>query len=163
MCDRKSPKTLDHLEQAVTFLFFDNVAEQVPQRTDVAAQRLLSDFRGYTRQLVQPLIDPPLIERVHPLQLWRDALVDVPHGIQDAFLAVPLRIAVTQLDGFVLTGRSAGRHGRATARAAHQGHISFNGRITARVQNFARVNLIYLGHRSWPETLSPRLILREVQ
>ena len=111
----------------------------------------------------QRVIDRGLIRGVGALEPGRDRTVDVGDGAQNALAAVTLGIAVAQFQSLMRSRRGARRHRRAAKRSVFESNIDFDGRIAAAVDNFARVNMIYLGHRSWPETLSPRLILREVQ
>ena len=66
-----------------------------------------------------------------------DGAVDVADGLPDALAAVPGRVAVAQFERFALAGRRAGRHGRAPEGAALERHVHFDGRIPARIQDFA--------------------------
>ena len=86
-----------------------------------------------------PAIEPPLVGCVHSDHCFCNFGVHVPHGFQHSFAEIARFIAVTKLVGFMLTGRSAGRHGRAAKRAAFQANVHFDSRIAARVQYLAAV------------------------
>jgi hypothetical protein len=68
---------------------------------------------------------------------FADLGVDVLAGLQHALAEVTLRIAVAQFDRFARTGRCARRHGGAAHHARFQQHIALDGRIAARVDDFA--------------------------
>ncbi len=60
--------------------------------------------------------------------------------LEHAFAKVTRLVAVAQFHGFMLAGGSAAGNNRAAPCPAHQGYFSFYGWISARVQNFARMN-----------------------
>ena len=64
-----------------------------------------------------------------------------------AFAAETLRIAVAQFNGFMLAGGGAGRNRRASSFAARENYVGFNCWITARIQNFTRVDVFDFAHR----------------
>jgi hypothetical protein len=55
-------------------------------------------------------------------------------------------VAVAQLHGLMLAGRSARRHNGAAHRAAFQNDVRLYGRIAARIQDFAGTNSNNLSH-----------------
>ena len=69
-----------------------------------------------------------------------DHLVYVVHGLEHAFAQVTRLVAVAKLYGLVLAGGSPAGYNRAAPRPAHQCYFSFYRWISARVQNFARMN-----------------------
>ena len=79
-----------------------------------------------------------------PTQRREDLAVHIRDGLADALAEVTLLVAVAQFDGFVFAGAGAGGHGRAADRAAGQRHVHFHGRITARIEDFARLNVLNL-------------------
>ena len=87
----------------------------------------------------------PLAERVAAAQLVGDLAVDVADGLLDALAAVALA-AVAQLDGLVLAGGRAARHRRPAARAAGQHDLDLDGRVAARVEDLAAVDVDDLAH-----------------
>src|SRR5204862_7160949 len=63
----------------------------------------------------------------------------------NAFAAVAL-ITVTQLDGLECTGRGTARHRGARKSVVVERDLDFDGRIAARIQNFARADSSDGGH-----------------
>ena len=70
-------------------------------------------------------------------QRFGDDAVDVADGLAHAFAAVSRRVAIAQLERFALAGRRAGGHGGPSEGAALERHVDFDGRIAARIQDFA--------------------------
>ena len=56
----------------------------------------------------------------------------MPHGLQHAPAEVVRLVAVAQLVGLMLTGRSPGRDRPAPDDASFENHVGFDGRITPR-------------------------------
>ena len=78
-------------------------------------------------------VDFNLIFGVQTGQSVVDGVVDVGNGFFNAFAAETLFVAVTEFNGFVYAGRSAGRNGCASESTGLQNNIGFNSRISARV------------------------------
>jgi hypothetical protein len=74
--------------------------------------------------------------------------VGVGDGLLHALAAETLFVAVAEFDGFVFAGAGAAGHGRAAGRAAGERHVHFHGGISARVENFARLNVLNVCHHS---------------
>jgi len=87
-----------------------------------------------------------LIGRVHSFELGRNHRLHVGNGRQHALASVVALIAVAQLHGLMLAGRSARRHNGAAHRAAFQNDIRLYGRIPARIKDFAGTNSNNLSH-----------------
>ena len=68
------------------------------------------------------------------------------HRLADALAAPTALVAVAQLDRLVRAGRSARRNRRAAHAAVVQGHVDFDGRIAAAVEDLAGVNIDNGGH-----------------
>ena len=79
-----------------------------------------------------------------------DDVVDVLDRAQHALAAVALGVAVAQLVRFVFAGRSAGRHDGSAEPAALKAGFHLNGRVPARVQNFARGQVGHQRHKRLP-------------
>ncbi len=105
-------------------------------------------FVGRAVQRDHGLVDEPLIGRVHAFQFGRNHGFHVGHGLQYAFAEEVAFVAIAEFHGFVLAGGSTRRHNCAAQSAALENHISFHGRIAARVKNFARANGNDLSHIS---------------
>ena len=75
------------------------------------------------------LVERPLIE-VGAHERRRDLAVDVRDGRADALAEIPRLVAVAQFQRFAFAGRRAGRHRRASERAAGA-DVDFNGGIAA--------------------------------
>src|SRR5262249_55916945 len=73
-----------------------------------------------------------------------DLAVHVRDRFPDAFAEVPRLVAVAELEGFALARRRARRHRGAANRPAVERHIDFDGRIPARVEDFAPVHAVDL-------------------
>src|SRR5262249_44932189 len=105
----------------------------------------------------QHSIDGVLPAGIAPAQRASDDLVDVPDRLANP-LAVVALAAVAQLDRFVLPGRGPGGHGGAAEDAAAQHAVDLDGRVAARVENFARDDLLDL-HRTPLRVASPLSVL----
>jgi hypothetical protein len=97
-------------------------------------------------QLEHGLIYGQLVERINPLHRWEDFLRHVLDRLGDALAQEPLLVTVPQLDGFMLPGARARRHSGPSNCASGQDHIHFHGRIAARIQDFARFDIINRAH-----------------
>ena len=89
---------------------------------------------------IERRVDLALRRRVEPFERRTEHLVDRAHGLEHAFAAVALRVAVAQLDGFVRAGRRARRNHRFFDRAEAGRDRSPRRRISARIEDFARVH-----------------------
>ena len=85
-------------------------------------------------------VDLALLARVHPADAVGDLAVDVRDGAGDA-LAEPRVAAVAQLDRLVLAGRRAGRHGGRPERTRLEADLDLDGRVAARVEHLAGVDV----------------------
>ena len=72
------------------------------------------------------------------------AIVNVLHGVQDAFAQVTALVAVTKLKGLVLARRRSARNGSAAECARYGTNFDLDGRIASRVEDFPCVNLYNL-------------------
>ena len=88
-----------------------------------------------------------LVESIHTAQRAGDLGVHIGDGFADACAEITFLVAIAKLDGFVFAGARAGRNCRATGGAAVQRDINFDGWITARIKNLARLNGLYLCHK----------------
>jgi hypothetical protein len=84
-------------------------------------------------------VERPLIE-VCADQCFRDFAVDVRDRLPYAFALIPRLVAIAQFQRFALTRRGTGRYCSAAEPTFHP-DVNFNGRIAARIENFARVNI----------------------
>jgi hypothetical protein len=82
-------------------------------------------------------VDRELLRHVEADQLGLDEPRDVGHGLLHALAEVALDVAVTHLVGFMLAGRGAARHRRATVRAVFEDHVGFDGGVAARIEDLA--------------------------
>src|SRR5207247_11368016 len=73
--------------------------------------------------LEEDFVDLRLVERVETEDRRAERLIDVGDGLLDPFATEALLVAVAQLDGLVLAGGCAARHGGPTAAA---GGLDFN-------------------------------------
>src|ERR1019366_8446770 len=89
-----------------------------------------------------------LIQRVRANDRRQDLVGDIGDGLADALAAVAFFVAVTEFDGFVFAGAGTAGHGRAAGGAAFERHINFHGGVTARVENFTRLNVLNICHSS---------------
>ena len=112
------------------------------------AQDRVSSQPGLVRgsvEIEQCLIDQSLIVGGQSDDGRCDLVEDRLDRLLDAFTAVP-GAPVTQLDSLVLTRGRPGRHGCAPEGTVDQGHLNLDGRIAARVENFASGDLLDDGH-----------------
>jgi len=63
------------------------------------------------------------------------------HRLTNAFPSVSLGVAVAELDRFVLAGARAARNRRASHDAVRKKDVGFDGRITATIENLARLDV----------------------
>ena len=73
-------------------------------------------------------------------------LSDVAGSLGDALSAIPLLIAIAQLDGFFLSRRCSRRNRRNADRAAIQHNLGLNCRIPAGIQDLTTHNAYDFGH-----------------
>ena len=136
----------------------DSLGRSVRGRQADSEERVGAELRLVRRAVKvdeQP-VEADLVESVDPEQLRPDRVVDVAHGRQHALAAVPLRVAVAQLDRFVCTGRGSGRdHGGAHG-AVRQEQVDLDGRVAARVEDLASDDVLdQAGHTfSSPKVIS---------
>lgn len=88
-------------------------------------------------QLDQGAIDEGLLLGVQAHQRFRDFGIEVLDSAQHALAEIAALVAVAQLDGFAGAGGRARRHGRAAHGAGLQQHVTFDGRVAARIQDLA--------------------------
>ncbi|MPM30051.1 hypothetical protein SDC9_76593 [bioreactor metagenome] len=86
------------------------------------------------------LVEEALLGGLEAQQLGGDLLDDVLDGLQDALAAVARIVAVTQLDGLELPGRSAGRDVGAALGVVVEDDLDLDSRVAARVENLAGVD-----------------------
>ena len=84
-----------------------------------------------------------------------DDFVDVLDGLENTLSSVSRLVAVSQFEGFVLAGGSAGRNDGASANAVIEMDFDFDSRISAGIQNFTTMNILNLCH-----LISPILMTR---
>ena len=87
----------------------------------------------------QRVVDRPLVVCVKAHDRGGDLAVDMPDCARDA-LAEPGGVAVTQLDGFVLTRGGPGRNRRHAAGTGSELDLDLDGRVAARVEDLPRVD-----------------------
>ena len=97
-------------------------------------------------ELVQQRVYGALVVRRLAAERGGDLLADVADGVQDAAPAKAHRIAVPQLRRLVRAGGRAGRHKRPSRRAVIQRDVDLDGRVAARVENFARSDVGDFAH-----------------
>ena len=85
-------------------------------------------------------IDSVNIGSIHAGQNIIDGGVDVLHSLLHTLAAVTGFVAIAQLQGFKFARRCAGRCHAAANGAVSQPDLSFNGGVSAGVQNFAAYN-----------------------
>lgn len=86
-------------------------------------------------ELDHDLVDNALLTRVTAEHLLGDLLVDVLNSLENTLTGVTLLIAVTQLNGLELTGRSARRNRSAGLGAVVEDHLDLNGRVAAGIED----------------------------
>ena len=72
--------------------------------------------------------------------------LDILDGLQHALAQVVRLVAVAQFHGFVLARGGAAGNCRAANRAAFENNVGFNGGVSARIQNLARMDCSNLRH-----------------
>src|SRR6185312_2544268 len=82
----------------------------------------------------------------HALQFGSQHALDVFHRLQHALAHVVRLVSVAQLHGLVLARGCAAGHGRAAHNAAFKNNLGFYGRVSARIQNLARMDSSNLRH-----------------
>ena len=103
-------------------------------------------FVGSAVERDHGLIDQALVGCVHAFELGSNHGFDIGHGLQDTLAEEMALVAVAQLHGLMLAGGGARRHNGAAQSTAFKNHICFDGRISARIKNFARANRNNLSH-----------------
>jgi hypothetical protein len=104
---------------------------------------------GLVRRAVQPfhrIIDAGLIERIENDQCFADFAVYVADGLQHPLPQVPVHVAVAQFHGFARPGRRTRGHGCPAECTALREYLSFDGRITARIDNLPATYFNNLAH-----------------
>src|SRR5687768_16414365 len=102
-------------------------------------------FVGGAVELDHEAVDGALVHW-HPLQRGGELPVDVPDSPGDAFPQEAFGVAIPQLQRLALPGGRARRHRGTPCRAAIEGHLDFDRRITARIENLAAVDRLDLQH-----------------
>ena len=90
-----------------------------------------------------------LVQRVEANELGRNNFGDIADGLLHAFADETFLVAVAEFDGFVFAGAGAAGNRRATDRAAAQGHVHFHRWVTARIEDFTRLNIMNFAHFSF--------------
>ena len=88
-------------------------------------------------------IDGGLLRGFVPVKRRGDFLAYVSDRIANALAEIARLIAIAQLDGFMLAGRSAGGHGGLPPAAVGEKDFSFHGRVPAGIQDFDPGNFCY--------------------
>ncbi len=104
---------------------------------------------GLVRRAVQGnhgLVDQALVGGVHALQFGSNHGFNVFDGLQYALAPEVGFVAVAQFHGLMLACGCARRHDGAAQSPAFQNYVRLNGRIAARVQDFAGANGNNLSH-----------------
>ena len=109
-------------------------------------------------------VEEPLIGGVEPFQRVGDLVVDEADGIQHALAAVAVA-AVSELDGFVFSGRRPRRHRRPPERSGVEEHLDLDGGVATRIedlasgdaQDFAHVPNVSEGEATLREPFGPTL------
>ena len=106
--------------------------------------RLLTDdfLKEFPHRVINihPSILPGFGGSIHAGQNIIDGGVDVLHSLLHTLAAVTGFVAIAQLQGFKFARRCAGRCHAAANGAVSQPDLSFNGGVSAGVQNFAAYN-----------------------
>src|SRR5262249_42056092 len=76
----------------------------------------------------------------------RDRLLDVLRGVEYALPAVPIRVAVAQLDRLVFAGARAARHRRAGDDSVGADDIGLERRVAPAIEDLAGLDLGDCGH-----------------
>ena len=101
---------------------------------------------GGAVQIDQVLVDQGLVGRIPSRQGRADLPMNVIYRLEDAFAQVPILVLVAQLHGFVFAGRSPGGNRGPALVAAAETDVYFHGGIAARIENFARGDLVDFAH-----------------
>ena len=91
-------------------------------------------------EVEQLAVDAALVERIEALERLGDLGVDEADGGQHALAAVAVA-AVAQLDGLVLAGGGAARHGGPAAGARREHDVDLDGGVATRVEDLAAGNV----------------------
>lgn len=86
------------------------------------------------------IVDGDLVENIHADEGLGDFTVHMLDGVQHAFAAITLLVAVTELEGFAGTGGGTGRNRGAGDDSGLQRNFNFNGRVTAGIENLTAEN-----------------------
>jgi hypothetical protein len=92
---------------------------------------------GRSVQLDHQTVDAQLIGDVATDERRRNLVLDVAHRVLHALAAIPMRVAVAQLHGFVLAGARAARNRRAPHHAVRKDDVGFNRGVAAAVEDLA--------------------------
>ena len=82
------------------------------------------------------------------MQFGRDDVGDVLDRLLHALAEKTFLVAVAEFDGFVFAGAGAAGHRRAPKRAAAQRHVHFHRWITARIEDFTRLDVLNVRHKN---------------
>ena len=123
------------------------------------AQRHREDRVGAEAALVRRAVDLDqarverrLVGEGLPDQGRAQLAIDVGDGVAHALAEVAVGIAVAQLDRLTGAGGGARGHRRAAARAVGEHHVGLDGRVAARVEDLAGVEVTNLDHGSLPSS-----------
>ena len=108
----------------------------------------------------QRLVDFHLLLGVHAADRVEDLAGDGGNRLLDALAEVARLVAIAQLDRLVRSGRGARGHGRAAVGSVLQHDIDLDGRIAARIEDFAADDVDNGGHMQvpvrWRASYTPR-------
>jgi len=101
------------------------------------------------------VVEAALIGRVKSSNCFGNFIVRVSNGFERALAEIFRFVAVAQFDRFMFAGGGSAGDGSAAKNAGLEEDVGFNGRISARIENLARVGFADLrGHCyyvSWVE------------
>src|SRR6185436_19783157 len=92
------------------------------------------------------LVEPGLVLRIASDERLLQRGVHVLDGLQHALAEVARLVAVAQLDRFARAGGGTGRHRRTAHDTGVEDDVGFDGRVTARVDDFASADVGDTGH-----------------
>lgn len=91
-------------------------------------------------------VNEPLVGGIHAHEFRGKDGLNIFDGLEDAFAQVVFLVAVTQLNGFMLTGRGSTGDCSAPTGSSVKDDVGFDGRVASGVEDFARVNRDNLCH-----------------
>jgi len=91
-------------------------------------------------------IDRDLIHRRHPVERGSDALLHALDRLLDSLAEIALRVAISQLQRLVLSGRCSARYRGAAECPALQQNVRLDGGVAATVQNLSCADRCYGRH-----------------